>query len=109
MRGLVSLGHVAQRQVTADAGDGDGEHGIRAADKSCGRWTARSGRSRRRRNVAVAAALNHRFILEEQAAVDDNDVGALDFKSETTPAARAGTEAPGGAKKPKRGRTAKEK
>ena len=35
--------------------------------------------------VAVAAALNHRFIVEEQEAVGDVGIAALDLRSETIP------------------------
>lgn len=54
--------------------------------------------------VAVAAALNYRFILEEQPAINDNDVAALDFTSEPAPVRRTQTEASAGRKKPKSGR-----
>jgi hypothetical protein len=59
--------------------------------------------------VAVAAALNHRFIVEELDAIDDNGIAALDFNSEPTPIAETGPRASAGGKKPKGSRTAKEK
>lgn len=33
--------------------------------------------------VSVAAALNHRFVLEEQAAANDTGMAALDFTSDS--------------------------
>lgn len=56
--------------------------------------------------VAVAAALNHRFILEEQDPANDDGVAAFDF---TTEPAVQRTEASAGRKKPKGNRAAKGK
>jgi len=50
--------------------------------------------------VAVAAALNHRFIVEEQAAIDDNGIAGLDFTSEMAPIDGPKTRASAGRKKP---------
>ena len=57
--------------------------------------------------VAVAAALNHRFIVEEHAVINDNGIAALDFTSEPTPIAETGPKASAAGKKPKGSRTAK--
>ena len=57
--------------------------------------------------VAVAAALNHRFIVEELAAIDDNGIAALDFTSETTPTDAPESRSSAGRKKPKKNRPTK--
>ncbi len=54
--------------------------------------------------LAVAAALNHRFIVEEQAAGNEKAIAALDFTSEASPTDDAVTRASSGEKKPKRSR-----
>ena len=59
--------------------------------------------------VAVAAALNHRFIVEEQEAVGDAGIPALDFTSETIPVDQTGPKASTGGRKPKRSGTTKAK
>lgn len=51
--------------------------------------------------VAVAAALNHRLVVEEHAAVADNGIAALDFTSETASADGHKPRASAGRKKPK--------
>ena len=53
-------------------------------------------------NVAVAAALNHRFVVEEQAALADNGIAALDFTSEAASPDETRPRSSSGAKKPKR-------
>ena len=52
--------------------------------------------------VAVAAALNHRFVVEEHAAVADNGIAALDFTSETASTDGPTPRASAGRKKPKK-------
>ena len=52
--------------------------------------------------VAVAAALNHRFVVEEHAAVADNGIAALDFTSETASPDETRPRTSSSAKKPKR-------
>jgi transcriptional regulator with XRE-family HTH domain len=52
--------------------------------------------------VAVAAALNHRFVVEEEAAVADNGIAALDFTSEAAPIDKTRPRASSGSQKPKR-------
>ncbi len=54
--------------------------------------------------LAVAAALNHRFIVEEQAAANEKAIAALDFTSEAAQDDEAGARASAGEKKPKRSR-----
>ena len=52
--------------------------------------------------VAVAAALNHRFVVEEHAAVADNGIAALDFTLEAASIDNTRPRASSAAKKPKR-------
>lgn len=59
--------------------------------------------------VAVAAALNHRFMVEEQEAVGDGGIAALDFTSETIPIDQPGNPASSAGRKPKRSGATKAK
>ena len=52
--------------------------------------------------AAVAAALNHRVIVEEDEALDDNGIAALDFTSETASIDGPRHRASAGRKKPKK-------
>jgi transcriptional regulator with XRE-family HTH domain len=57
--------------------------------------------------AAVASALNHRVIVEEDEALDDNGIAALDFTSEAASVDKNRPRASSGGQKPKR-RPAKE-
>ena len=52
--------------------------------------------------VAVASALNHRFVVEEHAAVADNGIAGLDFTSEAASIGETRPRASAGRKKPKK-------
>lgn len=58
--------------------------------------------------VAVAAALNHRFVVEEEAPVDDNGIAALDFTT-TSPRDAAGPRVSTKGKRQKESRPTKPK
>jgi transcriptional regulator with XRE-family HTH domain len=57
--------------------------------------------------LAVAAALNHRFLVEEQATINEKGVAALDFTSEPTPADDTRIRASSARKKSRKSRPAK--
>ncbi len=57
--------------------------------------------------LAVAAALNHRFVVEEQTGINEKGMAALDFTSEPTPPDDARLRASAAGKKSKRSRPAK--
>ena len=52
--------------------------------------------------AAVASALNHRLIIEEQEALDDNGIAALDFTSDAASSDKTRPRASSGGKKPKK-------
>lgn len=59
--------------------------------------------------VAVAAALNHRFVVEEEAPVDDNGIAALDFTTTTAPRDAGGPRASAKGKRQREARLSKPK